>query len=39
MLALEVEKFYQKKILRKVHQAMFYYTARRHNVAAVGKEV
>ena len=39
MLAVEVVKFYEKKVMRKVHQAMFYYTQRRHNLISIGQEV
>ena len=39
MLALEVERFYNKKILRRVHQALVFYTIKRRNLAAIGAEV
>ena len=39
MLAAEVEKFYEKKVMRKVHQSLVGYSIRRHNLSVIGAEV
>ena len=36
---MEVEKFYSKKVLRKVHQALVHYCVKKRNLAVIGEEV